>query len=109
MHYEFVTALFLQLLSNRRKSLHPLFLFLASQHDDIDYVLNLDSLPEEKWAYLMSAFYERLPLMICDPMIVLKIKNKIDTYKMLIDSPPWFTENGDLFIGLHAIEFGKFE
>jgi hypothetical protein len=82
---------------------------LASQHDYIDYDLNLDNLPEEKWSYLMSAFYEKFPLMTCDPIIVLKIKNKIDTYKMLIDSPQWFNENGDFFMGLHAIEFGKFE
>ncbi|XP_025413157.1 nucleolar pre-ribosomal-associated protein 1 [Sipha flava] len=101
--------LFIQLLSNSGKSLHPLVLFLASQHDYIDYDLNLDNLPEEKWSYLMSAFYEKFPLMTCDPIIVLKIKNKIDTYKMLIDSPQWFNENGDFFMGLHAIEFDEDE
>lgn len=82
---------------------------MASHHDDIDYDLNLNSLPVEKWAYLMSAFYDRLPLMIFDPIIVLKIKKEVDVYKMLMDSPQWFNENCDFFMGLHGIEFGKFE
>lgn len=57
----------------------------------------------------MSAFYQRLPLMICDPEFVENIKNKIDTYKLLTDSPQWFNENADFFVGLHSIEFGKFK
>jgi len=69
----------------------------------------LDDLPVEKWTYLMSAFYQRLPEMLCDPVIVRNMKNKINTYNMLIDSPQWFNENGDIFMGLHLIEFGKFK
>lgn len=85
--------------------------FLASQNDDVEYDLDfyLDNLPVEKWAYLMSAFYQRRPFIIFDPVFVMNIKTNIDTYKMLIDSPEWFNENGDFFIGLHAIEFGKFK
>jgi len=80
---------------------------LASRHNGIDYNLNLDSLPIEKWTYLLSAFYQRLPEMLCDPILVRNIKDKINVYKMLMDSPQWFNENGDIFIGLHLIEFGK--
>jgi len=82
---------------------------LASRNNNIDYNLDLDNLPIEKWSYLMSAFYQRLPLMICDPEFVENIKNKIDTYKLLTDSPQWFNENADFFVGLHSIEFGKFK
>lgn len=82
---------------------------MASRHNDVGYDLNLDHLPIEKLAYLMSAFYQRIPLMILDPILVIIIKNKIDVYKMLTDSPRWFNENGDFFMGLHAIEFSKFK
>lgn len=82
---------------------------MALQHDGIDYNLDLNTLPAEKWSYLMSAFYQRLPLIICDPVFVTNVKNKINAYKMLIDSPQWFNDNGDFFIGLHLIEFGKFK
>ncbi|XP_025207586.1 uncharacterized protein LOC112603296 isoform X2 [Melanaphis sacchari] len=98
--------LFIHLLSNtKEKTLHPLILFLVLRHNDIDYDLNLDNLPVEQWTYLMSALYKRLPEMLCDPVIVRNTMNKINTYKMLIDSPPWFNENGDIFIGLHLIGF----
>lgn len=80
---------------------------MAARHGDIEYNLNFDNLPIEQWAYLMSAFYEKFPLMICDPVFVMNIKNKINTYAMLIDSPQWFNDNGDFFMGLHSIEFGK--
>lgn len=80
---------------------------MASRCDDIDYNINLDNLPEEKWAYILSAFYQRNPLIIFDPVFVLNVKNNMDTYKMLIDSPQWFNENGDFFMGLHSIEFGE--
>lgn len=83
---------------------------MASRNDNVKYDLDfyLDNLPVEKWAYLMSAFYQRCPLIIFDPVFVMNIKTNINTYKMLVDSPQWFNENGDFFIGLHAIEFGKF-
>lgn len=92
---------------NTKKPLHPLVLFLASRHDEIDYNFNFDHIPIDKWAYILSAFYQRIPLMMCDPEFVLTVKNKLDIYKMLIDSPKWFNENGDFFMGLHSIEFGK--
>lgn len=95
-------------MSTKEKTLHPLVFFLASRHDGIDYDLNLDNLPVEKWAYLLSAFYQKLPLMICDPTLVTKVKDKVDTYSMLIDSPQWFNENVELFMGLHLIEFGMY-
>lgn len=79
------------------------------RHNDIDYDLNLDDFPEEEWTYLMSAFYQRFPEMLCDPVIARNMKNKINMYKMLIDSPQWFNENRDIFMGLHLIEFGKFK
>jgi len=101
-------GIFTLLLSTPEQQLHPLVFFLASRHEDIGYDVDLDNLPVEKWSYLMSAFYQRLPLMICDPEFVVNIKKKIDTYTMLMDSPQWFNENGDLFMGLHSIEFGKF-
>ncbi|VVC41831.1 Hypothetical protein CINCED_3A025916 [Cinara cedri] len=101
--------LFIHLVSNTEEKLHPLILFLVSRHHDIGYNLNLGHLPIEKFAYLMSAFYQRIPLMICDPTLVIIIKNKIDAYKMLVDSPQWFNENEDLFLGLHAIEFDENE
>lgn len=80
---------------------------MASRHNDFDYDLNLDNLNVEKWAYLISAFYQRCPLLVCDRLLVNEVKNKIDTYSMLIDSPQWFNDNGEFFIGLHSIEFGK--
>jgi len=80
---------------------------LASRHNDIGYDLTWDNLPVEKWTYLMSAFYQRLPEMIFDPVLVRNMKDKINTYNMLTDSPQWFNENGDIFMGLHFIEFGK--
>lgn len=82
---------------------------MASRHNDIDYDINLNNLPVEKWTYLMSAFYQRLPQMICDPVLVKNMTDKINTYKMLMDSPQWFNENGDIFIGLHLIGFSKFK
>lgn len=106
----FFIGLFIQLLSNTKKrALHPLVLFLVLRHNGIDYDLKLNDLPVEKWTYLMSAFYQRCPEMLCDPVIVRNMKNKINTYKMLIDSPQWFNENRDIFMALHLIEFGKFK
>ncbi|KAF0767622.1 Nucleolar pre-ribosomal-associated protein 1 [Aphis craccivora] len=102
--------LIIHLLSNTKKrELHPLVLFLVLRHNDIDYDLNLDDLPVEKWTYLMSAFYQRFPEILCDPVIVRNMKKKINTYKMLIDSPQWFNENKDIFMGLHLIEFDEDE
>lgn len=106
----FFIDLFIHLISNTAytgEPLHPLILFLASRHDGLSYDLDLSNLLVEQWAYLMSAFYQRFPLMICDPIFVVNIKNKIDIYKMLMESPQWFNENGDFFMGLHFIEFGK--
>ncbi|CAI6360685.1 unnamed protein product [Macrosiphum euphorbiae] len=102
--------LFFHLVSNTEKeALHPLVLFLALRHNGIDYNLNLDNLPVEKWTYLMSAFYQRIPEMLFDPVLTRNMKDKINAYKMLMDSPQWFNENRDIFIGLHLIEFGKFK
>lgn len=83
--------------------------FLALRNDAIKYDLDLysDNLPVEKWVYLMSAFYQRRPSIIFDPVFVMNIKTNIDIYNMLVESPQWFNENGDFFNGLHAIEFGK--
>lgn len=102
--------LFVHLVSNTEKeALHPLVLFLALRHNDIDYNLNLENLPVEKWTYLMSAFYQRIPEMIFDPVLIRNMKDKINAYKMLMDSPQWFNENRDIFIGLHLIEFDEDE
>lgn len=106
--YTFFKGLIIHLLSNPKENLHPLVIFLILRHD-INYDLDLDHLPIEKLAYVMSAFYQRIPLMIYDPALVINIKNKMDTYKMLIESPKWFSENEDFFVGLHAIGFGKFK
>jgi len=109
-YFFFFIGLIIHLLSNTKKrELHPLVLFLVLRHNDIDYDLNLDDLPVEKWTYLMSAFYQRFPEILCDPVIVRNMKKKINTYKMLIDSPQWFNENKDIFMGLHLIEFGEFK
>jgi len=108
--YFIFIGLFNHLVSNiEKEALHPLVLFLALRHNDIDYNINLDNLPVEQWTYLMSAFYQRLPEIVCDPVLVRNMKNKINAYKMLMDSPQWFNENEDIFIGLHLIEFGKFK
>lgn len=104
----FFIELFIHLLLSTEKTLHPLVLFLASRHDDINYdILNLENLPAEKWAYLMSAFYQRLPQMIHDPILVKNVKNTMNIYKTLINCPQWFIENIEFFLGLHLIEFGK--
>lgn len=106
--YLFLIELFIHLLLSTEKTLHPLVLFLASRHDDINYdILNLENLPAEKWTYLMSAFYQRFPQMIHDPILVNNVKSTMNTYKTLINCPQWFTENIDFFLGLHLIEFGK--
>lgn len=105
--YLLFIELFMHIISIPGKKFHPLALFLASRHGQISYSLNFDHFPIEKLAYLMSAFYKQYPLMMCDPKFVLKIQKKFDAYKMLIDSPNWFNENKDLFIGLHGIGFGK--
>lgn len=90
-----------------KQPLHPLALFIATRRDDIGYEINLNKLPEEKWAYLLSAFYRKRPSIIFNPVFVHNVKNNMDTYKMLIDCPQWFNDNVDFFTGLHSIEFGK--
>lgn len=55
----------------------------------------------------MSAFF--LKYQDIDHMHILigNVKNKIDTYKMLMDSPQWFTENKDFFMALHLYQHSK--
>ncbi|XP_050435680.1 nucleolar pre-ribosomal-associated protein 1 [Adelges cooleyi] len=105
--------LFLHLTSNKDEPLHPLYLFVAARHNylnqQIFYNLNLNSLPTDKWAYLMSAFYQRLEMIMYDPTFTKRAKEKIDTYSMLINSPNWFTDNEEFFLGLHLIEYDEEE
>lgn len=101
--------MFTHLLPNKKRYLHPLVVFLAARHDDITYNFNWNSLPVEDWTYILSAFYQRLPFMLCDPELAFDVKIKLDTYNMLISSPQWFQDNSDFFMGLHLIEFGKYK
>ncbi|XP_050532927.1 nucleolar pre-ribosomal-associated protein 1 [Daktulosphaira vitifoliae] len=97
----------------KHEPLHPLYSFVASKHtllnEKVVCNLNLHSLPTEKWAYLMAAFYKRLDMIMFNPEFVEKSKSKIDFYNMLIDCPNWFIDNEDFFMALHFIEFDEDE
>lgn len=108
----YFTECFIRLVSIGTKTLHPLVLFVAHRHHSIDYCLELENLPFEKWISLMSIFYQKNHEIMFEPVFVENAKERIiahlDIFDILLSSPPWFFENINFFIGLHLIEFGKF-